>query len=194
MRGLICKAPPPRPTRGRSVARKRKEETNTRNTNGKRAQNQEESHQPENFPFALQRTRARSSSSYSQLRGFDRILLGGVRCRGLGSRSMAEGFGRWESDPLFPAAECVQDSADRYGDFSIFPLLLIFLYVLLAGILRVARSNLPGFAATLWGIWCGLGMRGASSGARDSLCMILCAPVPLSGLVFACNKLGPIFW
>jgi hypothetical protein len=53
---------------------------------------------------------------------------------------MAEGFGRWESDPLFPAAECVQDSADRYGDFSIFPLLLIFLYVLLAGILRVARS------------------------------------------------------
>nr|CAB3465097.1 unnamed protein product [Digitaria exilis] len=26
---------------------------------------------------------------------------------------MAEGFGRWESDPLFPAAECVQDSADR---------------------------------------------------------------------------------
>ena len=27
---------------------------------------------------------------------------------------MAEGFGRWESDPLFPAAECVQDSADRY--------------------------------------------------------------------------------
>uniref|UniRef100_A0ACD5TFM1 Uncharacterized protein n=1 Tax=Avena sativa TaxID=4498 RepID=A0ACD5TFM1_AVESA len=27
--------------------------------------------------------------------------------------SMAEGFGRWESDPLFPAAECVQDSADR---------------------------------------------------------------------------------
>ena len=32
-----------------------------------------------------------------------------------GSCSMAEGFGRWESDPLFPAAECVQDSADRYG-------------------------------------------------------------------------------
>jgi hypothetical protein len=28
---------------------------------------------------------------------------------------MAEGFGRWESDLLFPAAECVQDSADRYG-------------------------------------------------------------------------------
>lgn len=28
---------------------------------------------------------------------------------------MAEGFGRWEADPLFPAAECVQDSADRYG-------------------------------------------------------------------------------
>ncbi|KAK3135434.1 hypothetical protein QOZ80_5BG0418860 [Eleusine coracana subsp. coracana] len=26
---------------------------------------------------------------------------------------MAESFGRWESDPLFPAAECVQDSADR---------------------------------------------------------------------------------
>lgn len=26
---------------------------------------------------------------------------------------MAEGFGRWEADPLFPAAECVQDSADR---------------------------------------------------------------------------------
>lgn len=26
---------------------------------------------------------------------------------------MAEGFGRWESDPLFPAAERVQDSADR---------------------------------------------------------------------------------
>lgn len=26
---------------------------------------------------------------------------------------MAEGFGRWESDLLFPAAECVQDSADR---------------------------------------------------------------------------------
>ncbi|KAG8085741.1 hypothetical protein GUJ93_ZPchr0010g10037 [Zizania palustris] len=25
----------------------------------------------------------------------------------------AEGFGRWEADPLFPAAECVQDSADR---------------------------------------------------------------------------------
>ncbi|KAL5202446.1 hypothetical protein ABZP36_013398 [Zizania latifolia] len=26
---------------------------------------------------------------------------------------MVEGFGRWEADPLFPAAECVQDSADR---------------------------------------------------------------------------------
>ncbi|CAN6346660.1 unnamed protein product, partial [Urochloa humidicola] len=37
-----------------------------------------------------------------------------VRAAGrAGSRSMAEGFGRWESDPLFPAAECVQDSADR---------------------------------------------------------------------------------
>lgn len=26
---------------------------------------------------------------------------------------MAEGFGRWEADPLFSAAEVVQDSADR---------------------------------------------------------------------------------
>nr|CAB3461328.1 unnamed protein product [Digitaria exilis] len=37
----------------------------------------------------------------------------GRRAGWTGSLSMAEGFGRWESDPLFPAAECVQDSADR---------------------------------------------------------------------------------
>uniref|UniRef100_A0A452Z7S1 Uncharacterized protein n=1 Tax=Aegilops tauschii subsp. strangulata TaxID=200361 RepID=A0A452Z7S1_AEGTS len=70
------------------------------------------------------------------------------------ARSMAEGFGRWESDPLFPAAECVQDSADRFGSFPPSPFVIC---CPLVEIPRVGASVacLAGFAAALWGIRCG---------------------------------------
>ncbi|TVU19613.1 hypothetical protein EJB05_35772, partial [Eragrostis curvula] len=75
-------------------------------------------HQPNKFPLQNEPQSARFPLSRSLPRGaprpsLPRCLQSARAADGAGSRSMAEGFGRWESDPLFPAAECVQDSADR---------------------------------------------------------------------------------